>query len=75
MSVTFPLSNQFISLIFHYIIKHRIVFWGNLSNSGKIFTSQKKIVTIIVGAKPRTSCTILFKKLKNLPVPCQYTFS
>ena len=29
----------------------------------------------MTGTKSRTSCTFPFKKLKNLPVPCQYTFS
>lgn len=60
---------------FHSIIKHGIIFWGNLFNSGKIFTLQKKIVTIMVGAKPRTSCRSLFKKLEILPVSCQYITS
>jgi hypothetical protein len=35
---------------FHYIIKYGIIFWGNSSNSGKIFTLQKKIIRIMVGA-------------------------
>jgi hypothetical protein len=29
---------------FHSIIKYRIFFWGNASNSRKIFTLQKKII-------------------------------
>jgi IS1 family transposase len=41
----------------------------------KIFTVQKKIIRIVVGAHPRTSCRSLFKKLEILPVPCQYIFS
>jgi hypothetical protein len=35
---------------FHSIIKYGIIFWGNSSNSGKIFTLQKKIIRIMVGA-------------------------
>jgi len=52
---------------FHSTIKHGIIIWSNSSNSGKIFTLQKKTVRIIVGKKPRTSCPL--KKLEILPVP------
>jgi len=43
--------------------------------SGKIFTLQKKIVRIVGGAQPRTSCRNLFKQLEILPVPCHYILS
>ena len=36
---------------FHSIIKHGFFFCGNSFNSGKIFTLQKKIVRIMVGAQ------------------------
>ena len=39
------------------------------SNSGKIFTLQKKIFRMMDGAQPRTSSRILFKQLEFLPVP------
>jgi hypothetical protein len=48
---------------FHSIIKYRIICGGNSSNSRKIFTLQKKIIRIMVGAHPRTPCRSLFKKL------------
>jgi hypothetical protein len=54
---------------FHSIVKYGINFWGNSPNSRKIFTLQKKIIRIIIGAHPRTSCRRLFKKLEILPVP------
>jgi hypothetical protein len=47
----------------------------NSSNSGKIFALQKEIIRIMVGARPRTPCRILFTKLEILPVPCPYIFS
>jgi hypothetical protein len=56
---------------FHSIIKYGIIFWGNSSNRKKIFTLQKKIIRIVVGAQPRTTCRSLFKKLEILPVSCQ----
>jgi hypothetical protein len=40
---------------FHSIVQYRIIFWGNSSNNGKIFTLQKKIDTIMAVAHPRTS--------------------
>jgi IS1 family transposase len=60
---------------FHFIVQYGIIFWGNSCNSRKIFTVQKKIIRILVGAHPRTPCRNLFKKLEILPVPCQYIFS
>jgi len=60
---------------FHCIIKHGIIFWANFSNSGKIFTVQKKIISIMTDAHPRTCCRSLFKQLEILPVPCQYILS
>jgi hypothetical protein len=50
---------------FHSIVKYGIIFWGNSSNSRKIFTLQKKIIRVMVGAHPRTSCRRLFKNLKR----------
>ena len=60
---------------FHSLIKYEIIFWGTYSNSRKIFTLQKKIVRIMAGAQPRTSCRSLFKQLEILTVPCQYILS
>jgi hypothetical protein len=60
-------------LLFCY--KSGIIFRGNSSNSGKIFTLHKKIVRIWLVHKPRTSCRSLLKQLEILPVPCQYICS
>jgi len=48
---------------YHSIIKYEIIVWGKSTNSGKIFTLQKKIFTIVAGAQPRTSSRSLFKQL------------
>jgi hypothetical protein len=48
---------------FHSVIKYEIIFWGNSSNSGKIFTLQKKIVRLMYCAQPKTCCRSLFKQL------------
>ena len=65
-------SNQFTMLNFDSIIKYGITFWGNSSNSGKIFTLQKKVITIMPSAKPETSSRRIFKQLQILLVPCQW---
>jgi len=38
-------------------------FGGNSSNSGKIFTLQKKIFGIVASAQTRTSYSSLFKQI------------
>ena len=43
------------------VIKCGIIFWGNSSNSGKIFTLQKKFFRSVVSAWPRTPYRSLFK--------------
>jgi IS1 family transposase len=53
-------------------MKYGIIFWGNSSDSKKMFTLQKKIVRIMVGIKPQNSCRELFKRLQILPLPCEY---
>jgi hypothetical protein len=56
-------------------MKYEIIFWGNSSDSKKVFTLEKKIVSIMVALKPQHSCRGLFKRLQILPVPCEYIFS
>jgi hypothetical protein len=56
-------------------MKYAIIFWGYSPDSKKIFTLQKKIVRITVGAKPQTPYRVLFKKLQTLPLPYEYIYS
>jgi hypothetical protein len=55
---------------FHSIIKYGIIFRDNSSSNAKIFTLQEKIIRILSGAQPGTSCRSLFKKIS-----CQYILS
>jgi hypothetical protein len=71
ISVTLTLSNEF--NMHTFILLYNME--GNLSNSGKIFTSQMKIIRIMAGAQLRTSCISLFKQSEITPVPCQYILS
>jgi hypothetical protein len=57
---------------FHSIVQYGIIFWGNSSNTRKVFTLQKKIIRILFGALHEE---VYLKKLEILPVPCQYIFS
>jgi hypothetical protein len=36
---------------FHSLMKYGVLFWGNSSDSKKVFTLQKKTVRIMVGVK------------------------
>jgi hypothetical protein len=60
---------------FHAIMTYGLIFWGNSSHSENIFKLQKRMIRIIMGARPRDSCRELFKVLKILPLTCQYIFS
>jgi hypothetical protein len=60
---------------FHSIMKYGIISGGNLSNSKRIFTLQKKIIRIMAGIKPRNLYRSMFKKLEILPLPRVYIFS
>jgi len=77
-SMVFICNNNSVKSIcyahFHSVTKYGIIFGGNCSNSGKIFTLQKDII-IIAGAQSRTSRSSLFKQLDILPGPCWYILS
>jgi len=60
---------------FHSIINYGIIFWGNSTESKKVFLAQKKIIRIMTGSRPRTSCKPLFQSLGILTVPSQYILS
>jgi hypothetical protein len=49
-----------------------IIFWGNSSDSKKVFTLQKKIVKLMMGFESRNSCTDLVKRLETLTLPYEY---
>ena len=69
------LTSMYFAYFHSIVLSYGIIFWGNSSNSRKIFTLQKRIIRIMVGAHPRTSCRTLFKRLEILEVPSQYMYS
>ena len=58
---------------FTVFLSHHI--WGNSSLSKKVFIAQKRVIRIIAGAHPRSSCRHLFKELGILTVASQYIYS
>jgi len=59
MFISVTLSNQFtMHILFCYKIWNN--YWGKSSNSGKISILPLKIVRIVAGAQPRTSCRSLW---------------
>ena len=46
-----------------------------ISLQKKVFLAQKKIIRIMTGSRPRTSCKPLFQSLGILTVPSQYILS
>jgi hypothetical protein len=59
----------------HAVLNYGIMFWGNSPHSRFIFVMQKRIVRIIMKAKPKDSCKELFSKLGILILNSQYIFS
>jgi hypothetical protein len=46
---------------FHSIMSYGVIFWGNLTDSKRVFIIQKKIIRIMAGVKRRVSCRELFE--------------
>ena len=59
----------------HSVLNYGIIFWGNSSYSRTNFTTQKRIVRIIMKPKARDSCHTMFSKLGILTFYFQYIFS
>jgi hypothetical protein len=51
---------------FHSIMSYVVIFWGNSTDSKRVFIIQKKIIRIMAGVKSRVSCRELFKKFNIL---------
>ena len=78
--VMYPIScmNMFKMIYFayfHSIINYGIIFGGNSTECKKVFLAQKKIIRIMTGSRPRTSCKPLFHSLGILTEPSQYILS
>jgi hypothetical protein len=61
--------------IFHTILSYGIIFWGQPTDSKKLFMLQKRVVCLMTGYGSRSSCRDLFRQLEILPLKSQYIFS
>jgi hypothetical protein len=52
-----------------------VIFWGNSTDTNKVSLLQKKIIRIMMGINPRSTCKPFFKNLTILTVPSQYILS
>jgi hypothetical protein len=69
ISATLTFSYQFTTQNLNLLQNMEYFFCNNSFNSGKIFTLKKKILRIMAGAQPRTSCRSILKQLEILPFP------
>jgi hypothetical protein len=60
---------------FHSIMSYGFIYWGNSTDSKKVFYIQKKIIRIMAGTKRRASCRELFKKFNILPLASEFLLS
>ena len=60
---------------FHSILEYGIIFWGNSTESKKIFLVQKRIIRIMTGSKTRASCKSLYQSLGILTLTSKYILS
>ena len=66
---------QIYSSYVHSLITYGIIFWGNSPNSKKVFIAQKRIIRIINGISPQTSCRSAFRETGILTLYSQYILS
>jgi hypothetical protein len=60
---------------FHSVIICGLIFWGSSSYSSNIFKLQKRMVRILMEARPRDSCREFFNILNILLLASQYILS
>jgi hypothetical protein len=52
---------------FHSIMMYGLICWGASTHSFNIFKLQKRMIRILMGARPRDSCRKFFKTFKFCP--------
>jgi len=60
---------------FHSILEYGIAFWGNFTESVKVFKLQKRVIRLMTGYNVRASCRPLFPRLGIMTLSSQYIFS
>jgi hypothetical protein len=57
------------------LVNYGIIFWGNTSSMHQVFLTQKKIMSITLEIRSKSSCRKRIKKLDILPIPTLYMHS
>jgi hypothetical protein len=57
---------------FHSVMSYGVIFWGNSTDSKRVFIIQNKIIRIMAGVKRRVSCREPFKKFSILPLVSEF---
>jgi hypothetical protein len=75
-----PYTSQTTLITIYYspfpsIMSYGIIFWGNSTQSSKMFKIEKRVIGIIMGKRSRDSCRNMVKELKILPFIMQYMLS
>jgi hypothetical protein len=60
---------------FQSCVKYDIIFWGSSSTMHNVFLIHKRIIRIMLGLGPRSSCRGVFRKLDILTVPSLYIYA
>jgi len=60
---------------FHSLLQYDITFWGNSTESFKVFKLKWKAFRLMTGSNVRTSCRLLFTVFCIMNLPSHYIFS
>jgi len=71
--VLYVTSAVLIKLTARFVIL--VAFWGNSTESVKVFRPQKRVIRLMTGNNVRTSCRPLFPRLGIMTLSSQYIFS
>lgn len=75
LTVSKPVLIRMYFGLFQSILQYGLILWGNSSHADTVFKIQKKVIRIIEGVHPRTSCAPLFKKLKVMTLYSLYMYN
>jgi hypothetical protein len=59
---------------FHSIMSYGVIFWGQSTDSSKVFLLQKRVIRVMMGCGARDSCRRLLAELGILTLTSQYIF-
>ena len=74
-----PLNPDILRMVyfayFHSVLQYGIILWGNSTHKHQVFKLQKRVVRVMSGAGPRSSCRSVFRKRNILRIACQHVLS